>query len=73
MPTCTAQIRVTPEETGALSELEADKKEAMCHRESTISIGIVVSEMNLEGMPDEVWAQGQKQRSGMRPFLGTMT
>ena len=73
-PTPAAQIRVTPEElAAALSALEADKQEAVRHRESTVPIGEVVSEMNLEVTPDEVWAQVQKQRSGRRPFLGTKT
>lgn len=63
LPTAAAQVRVTPEELAvALNVLETEKQEAARHRESTVPIGEVVSEMNLEVTPDEVWAQVQKQR-----------
>ncbi len=63
LPTSAAQVRVTPEElAAALNVLETEKQEAARHRESTVPIGEVVSEMNLEVTPDEVWAQVQKQR-----------
>ena len=62
-PPPAAHIRVTPEElAAALNVLETQKQEAVRHRESTVPIGEVVSEMNLEVTPDEVWAQVQKQR-----------
>ena len=63
-PMPAAQIRVTPEElAAAVSALEAGKQEAARHLESTVPIGLVVQEMDLEATPEEVWAQVQKQRS----------
>ena len=63
-PLPAAQVRVTPEElAAALNALEAGKQETARHLEGTVPIGEVVSGMNLEATPEEIWAQVQKQRA----------
>ena len=59
-----AQIRVTSEEmTAAINALQAGKDEAARHLAGTVPIGEVVSELNLDATPEEVWAQVQRQRA----------
>ncbi len=68
VPPSAAQIRVTPEElAAALNALEAGKLEAARHLAGTVPIGEVVSEMNLEATPEEIWAQVQRQRTQTQP------